>query len=236
MNEITFDNLIIMANKNKPAKKAKAPKLTELHNEVSSVRERLAEAVKINDYLRKQIEIYHITHNNTESLLEMAQRLNLTKDELELYKEKLAKIEDLNESLLANTASNNTPRRSSNLDLVATTSNHLISLFSTSLFHFLYRYLTLSRLDQVTASPNSAVHAPSPSSFRAKSGFGFAPDPNTIALENEIRLWKSKHQNLKVFYLFRLLAILFEIDFLNTLNNNAILSFKSINRIFKLVY
>lgn len=234
MNEITFDNLIIMANKNKPAKnKAKAPKLTELHNEVSSVRERLAEAVKINDYLRKQIEIYHITHNNTESLLEMAQRLNLTKDELELYKEKLAKIEDLNESLLANSASNNTPRRSSNLDLVATTSNHLISLFI-SLFISLSH--SLSCLDQVTASPNSAVHAPSPSSFRAKSGFGFAPDPNTIALENEIRLWKSKHQNLKVFYLFQLLAILFEIDFLNTLNNNAILSFKSINSIFKLVY
>ena len=131
-----------MANLNKPAKtKAKAPKLTELHNEVSSVRERLAEAVKINDYLRKQIEIYHITHNNTESLLEMAQRLNLTKDELELYKEKLAKIEDLNESLLANSASNNTPRRSSNLDLVAaTTTSKIISL----LFHLsLYRYISL---------------------------------------------------------------------------------------------
>lgn len=145
MNEITFDNLIIMANKNKTAKiKAKAPKLTELHNEVSSVRERLAEAVKINDYLRKQIEIYHITHNNTESLLEMAQRLNLTKDELELYKEKLAKIEDLNESLLANSASNNTPRRSSNLDLVATTSNHLISLLSPSLYIVISLSLSLS--------------------------------------------------------------------------------------------
>lgn len=76
---------------------------------MSSVRERLAEAVKINEYLRKQIEIYHITHNNTESLLEMAQRLNLTKEELELYKEKLAKIEELNESLVVN---NSAARRS----------------------------------------------------------------------------------------------------------------------------
>lgn len=76
--------------------------MTEIHNEVSSLREKLSAAEKINDYLRKQIELYHITHNNTESLLEMAQKLNLTKDELEQYKEKLNKIQELNDSYASN--------------------------------------------------------------------------------------------------------------------------------------
>lgn len=56
----------------------------------------------INEYLRKQLEMYHITHGNTESLLEMAQKLNLTKEELDQYKEKLSRAnKDLNESFHA---------------------------------------------------------------------------------------------------------------------------------------
>jgi len=77
-------------------------KLTEIHNELASVREKLASSEKVNEYLRKQVEIYHITHGNVDILLEMGQKLNLTKDELEQYKEKLAKIQSISDSLPTN--------------------------------------------------------------------------------------------------------------------------------------
>ena len=69
---------------------------------MACVREKLAMAEKLNDYLRKQVEIYHITHGNVDILVEMGQKLNLTKEELELYKEKLANIQTISESLPTN--------------------------------------------------------------------------------------------------------------------------------------
>lgn len=77
----------------------KTPKVTEMHNELSNVREKLESAERLNDYLRKQIEIFHIAHGNNDLLLELAHKLDLTKDELEQYKEKMARFQDLNESL-----------------------------------------------------------------------------------------------------------------------------------------
>ena len=53
------------------------------------MRKKIESAEKINDYLRKQLELHHITNGNAESLFEMAQKLNLTKEELEQYKQKL---------------------------------------------------------------------------------------------------------------------------------------------------
>lgn len=66
------------------------------------MREKLVSSEKVNEYLRKQVEIYHITHGNVDLLLEMGQKLNLTKDELEQYKEKLAKIQSISDSLPTN--------------------------------------------------------------------------------------------------------------------------------------
>jgi Mg2+ and Co2+ transporter CorA len=80
----------------------KVPKITELHYELASLREKLVSSDKVNEYLRKQIEVYHITHGNADLLMEMAQKLNLTKDELEQYKEKLNKIQDISNSLPTN--------------------------------------------------------------------------------------------------------------------------------------
>lgn len=74
--------------------------MTEIHKEVSNLREKLVSSERINEYLRKQLEVYHLTHGNTESLMEMAQKLNLTKEELEQYKDKLSKVnKSLNESI-----------------------------------------------------------------------------------------------------------------------------------------
>ena len=70
-----------------------------MHNELSNVREKLDAAERLNDYLRKQIEIFHIAHGNNDLLLEMAHKLDLNKDELEQYKEKMARFQDLNDSL-----------------------------------------------------------------------------------------------------------------------------------------
>ncbi len=70
-----------------------------MHNELSNVREKLEAAERLNDYLRKQIEIFHIAHGNNDLLLEMAHKLDLNKDELEQYKEKMARFQDLNDSL-----------------------------------------------------------------------------------------------------------------------------------------
>lgn len=83
-------------------KNAKVPKVIEIHNELSSLRERYDESQRLNEYLRKQVEIYHITHGNMESLIEMAHKLNLTQDELDQYKEKLSKIKLISESLPTN--------------------------------------------------------------------------------------------------------------------------------------
>lgn len=77
----------------------RTPKVTEMHNELIKVREKLDVAERLNDYLRKQIEIFHIAHGNNDLLLELAHKLDLTKDELEQYKEKMARVQDLNESL-----------------------------------------------------------------------------------------------------------------------------------------
>ena len=54
-----------------------------MHNELLNVREKLEAAERLNDYLRKQIEIFHIAHGNNDLLLEMAHKLDLNKDELE---------------------------------------------------------------------------------------------------------------------------------------------------------
>lgn len=53
------------------------------------MRKKLESSEKINDYLRKQLELHHITTGNAESLFEMAKKLNLTKEELEQYKLKI---------------------------------------------------------------------------------------------------------------------------------------------------
>ena len=83
-------------------RKVKGPRLTELHKEVAQLRQKLDASSRLNDYLTKQIEIFHITQGNIDSLLEMAQKLNLTKEELDQYKEKLSRIQDISESLPTN--------------------------------------------------------------------------------------------------------------------------------------
>jgi len=77
----------------------KRPKVIEIHNELSNLREKFEKSERLNEYLRKQIEIYHITHGNLDSLLEMAHKLNLTRDEMEQYKEKLTRIQQISDSL-----------------------------------------------------------------------------------------------------------------------------------------
>lgn len=146
---------------------------------MSSLRERLADAVKINDYLRKQIEIYHITHNNTESLLEMAQRLNLTKDELEVYKEKLAKIEDLNQSMMINPNSAQLNNNSNNLNVHQFNSGSPARQGGSS---------------RERASLPSSPSKTTPTRVNGGGGSQFA----IASLENELNSWKLKHQNLKV--------------------------------------
>jgi hypothetical protein len=80
----------------------KGYKITELHNELSNLRDALEKSEYTKDFLQKQVEIYHITNGSTHLLSEMACKLNFTKDERELYKEKLAKIQDLIETLPKN--------------------------------------------------------------------------------------------------------------------------------------
>ena len=80
-------------------KAAKAPKVTEIHNELASLRDKFDKSERLNEYLRKQIEIYHVTHGNLDSLLEMANKLNLTQEELAQYKDKLSKIQVISDSL-----------------------------------------------------------------------------------------------------------------------------------------
>ena len=70
-----------------------------MHNELSKTREKLEAAERLNEYLRKQIEIFHIAHGNNDLLLEMAHKLDLNKDELEQYKEKMSRFQELNDSL-----------------------------------------------------------------------------------------------------------------------------------------
>jgi hypothetical protein len=83
----------------------RSPKITELHNEIENLRNRLAIAVNLNEYFKKQIELYHITHGNVDVLIEMAQELNFTKDELEAYKEKLARAKEVSDALVRGSAS-----------------------------------------------------------------------------------------------------------------------------------
>lgn len=77
----------------------RAPKVIEIHNELASLRDKFDKSERLNEYLRKQIEIYHITHGNLDSLLEMANKLNLTQEELAQYKDKLSKIQVISDSL-----------------------------------------------------------------------------------------------------------------------------------------
>ena len=98
----------------------KGPKLTEIHKELSKLRDQLKSSEKINEYLRKELELHDITHGNAESLFEMAQKLNLTKEELEQYKLKLVKVREesktLNVSNLANSLSSKLNEIYSNQD------------------------------------------------------------------------------------------------------------------------
>ena len=71
-----------------------------MHNELENLREKLSKAERLNEYLKKQIEIHHITHGNIDLLMEMAQELNFTKEELEAYKDKLARTKDIRDSLI----------------------------------------------------------------------------------------------------------------------------------------
>ena len=66
---------------------------------MSSLREKLDNTERLNDYLSKQIAIHHVKQGNLDSLLEMAQTINLRKEELDNYKEKLANIHNSNGSL-----------------------------------------------------------------------------------------------------------------------------------------
>ena len=74
-----------------------------MHNELVHVKQELDSTKLIIEYLKKQIEIHHITNGSIENLLVMAQKLNLTKDELDQYKDKLARIQDIADSLPSST-------------------------------------------------------------------------------------------------------------------------------------
>jgi hypothetical protein len=83
----------------------RTPKITELHNELTSVRAKLEISDRFNEYLRKQVEIYHITTGNSESLLEMATKYNDSKltnasSFLKSSNESKVKYEKLTEKLL----------------------------------------------------------------------------------------------------------------------------------------
>ena len=82
----------------KQGKQVKPLKVIEIHNELSSLREKLDNTERLNDYLSKQIAIHHVKQGNLDSLLDMAQTINLRKEELDNYKEKLTKIHNLNGS------------------------------------------------------------------------------------------------------------------------------------------
>lgn len=67
---------------------------------MESLRNKLSTAQALNDYFRKQIEIHHITYGNVDLLIEMAQELNFTKEELDAYKDKLARAKDVSDSVI----------------------------------------------------------------------------------------------------------------------------------------
>ncbi len=71
------------------SRQERTPKITELHYELASLRSKLVKAENLNEYLKKKIEIHHITHGNMDVLMEMAEDLNFSKEEMEAYKEKL---------------------------------------------------------------------------------------------------------------------------------------------------
>lgn len=102
------------------------------------MREKLVSSEKLNEYLRKQVEIYHITHGNVDLLLEMGQKLNLTKDELEQYKEKLAKIQSISDSLPTNRRTSNFATQNSDANMNTGTDE-----FQTS---YEYRFLLVFKM------------------------------------------------------------------------------------------
>ena len=73
----------------------KVHRATELHKETASLREQLAAARSLNDYLAKQLEVHRATHANAEQLsLDMAKCLSMSKEELARYKERLVAHSD----------------------------------------------------------------------------------------------------------------------------------------------
>ena len=132
----------------------KAPKVTELHKETASLRDQLASAKSLNEYLTKQIEIYHITHGNTEILIEMAQKLNLTKEELEQYKDKLSRIKDISDSLPTNRKMSqlvqqpklNTEKNQESLDLPSRNIKITIATLENELENWKSKYRRLQKL------------------------------------------------------------------------------------------
>jgi hypothetical protein len=53
----------------------------------------------MNAYLQKKIEVHHILRGNCDILMEIVHQLNLSNDELSIYKERMNKIKDLFDSL-----------------------------------------------------------------------------------------------------------------------------------------
>jgi hypothetical protein len=88
-----------------------------LHNELESLRNKLAAAQALNDYFRKQIEIHHITYGNVDLLIEMAQELNFTKEELDAYKDKLARAKDVGDSVIKSVLTSGGASTSSTTDI-----------------------------------------------------------------------------------------------------------------------
>ena len=79
--------------------KAVGLKVTELHNELAKLREKLEQTEHANETYRKQLEVANQATRNMDAMHEMTQKLNMTKEELDQYKEKLTRIQDLNESI-----------------------------------------------------------------------------------------------------------------------------------------
>ncbi len=72
-----------------------------MHYELANLRSKLEKSENMNDYLKKKIEMHHITHGNIDVLMEMAQDLNMSKEEMETYKEKIMRTKkDITDAFL----------------------------------------------------------------------------------------------------------------------------------------
>ncbi len=107
------------------------------------------------------MEMFHITtQSNCEPLIEMAQKLDLSPEELEQYREKLAKMQDLSESLTNKPAPSNTTNSLSGYFLFSITFRFLVVkplMFLTHRLFFLLLFYFKPNIDVLVSLIKSLV-------------------------------------------------------------------------------